>query len=159
MKICLPLELLIFFLLNHQWIDQCDSTDSEGDLSDIVGDGLAHTMFYGSCADLHRYMCNLQVFAARDVDELVLVTTRSGHSIFDLTEIYGGQGRTSQLAVRRRKRAGENFDLVTHTDLAKPREAAAAYAYFQDNTVYVAVMAPLCRCFWPFEPPELEHQL
>ena len=136
----------IEILLNHQWIDQCDSTDSEGDLSDTVGDGLAHTMLYGSCDDLHCYICNLQVFVARDVDELVLVAQRNGHSIFDLAEICGGQGRTSQLAVRRRKRAGENFDLVTHTDLAKPREAAAAYAYFQVNTLWhhsVVVFGPL----------------
>ena len=136
-------------LLSSQWIDQSDSSDSGGDLSDTVVDGLAHTMLYGACADLHCYISNLQVFVARDVEELVYVAQLNGHSIFDLAEVCGGQGRTSQLAVRRRKRAGENFDLVTHTDLAKPREAAAAYAYFRDNTVYVAVMAPLCGCFGP----------
>ena len=134
-------------LLNHQWVDQSDSSDSGGDLSETVADGLAYTMFYGPCADLHCYICNLQVFVARDVDELVLVAHRNGHSTFDLAEVCGGQGRTTQLAVRRRLRAGGNFDLVTHTDLAKPREAAAALAYFRDNTVYVAVMAPLCDCF------------
>ena len=51
-------------LLNHQWIDQCDGTDSDEDLPDPVGDGLAYTMLYGSCADLHCYVCNLQVFVA-----------------------------------------------------------------------------------------------
>ena len=66
---------------------------------------------------------------------------QNGHNTFDLAEVCGGQGRASQLAVRRRLRAGENFDSVTHTDLAKPRDAAAAFAYFQNNTVYSAVMA------------------
>ena len=92
-------------LLNHQWVDQSDSSDSGGDLSETVADGLAYTMFYGPCADLHCYICNLQVFVARDVDELVLVAQRNGHSTFDLAEVCGGQGRTcspTQIASRRK---------------------------------------------------------
>ncbi|MFL0756707.1 MAG: hypothetical protein AB8B45_05415, partial [Prochlorococcus sp.] len=136
-------------LFNHQWIDQSDSSDSGDELVETVVGGLAYTMLYGPCADSHCYVSNLQVFIASDVEELVTVATHQGYSVFDLAEVCGGQGRTSQLAVHRKKRAGENFDIVIHTDLANTRQAAAAYGDFRDNTVYVAVMAPLCDCFGP----------
>ena len=50
----------------------------------------------------------------------------------DLCELCGGdQARTSQIAIRRRLRTGENFDLVTGYDLNKPNDQQAVWHYFE----------------------------
>ncbi len=135
-------------MTSDSWVVYEDSSDSDSELADLIEDGLSYTMFYGPCANLHCYVDDLQVFVARDVPELVLTANTHGHGV-DIAEICGGEGRTSQLGVRRHLKVGKNFDLVTHTDLANPRDAAAAYNYFVEADVLVAVMAPLCDCLGP----------
>ena len=44
----------------------------------------------------------------------------------DLAEVCGGAARTSRLAVRRRLRAGRNFDLVTRCDLTRQEDREKA---------------------------------
>ena len=128
-------------------------SDSESDLGDTIGDGLNYTMFYGSVADKHIYITNLKVFVAKDVAQLLQVAGQFSQgekgTEVDVAEICGGSARTSQLAVRRNLRTGRNFDLVTHVDLAKEKDAADAYSYFVQCMVLVAVMAPCCDCFGP----------
>jgi len=54
-----------------------------------------------------------------DMDQLLVLLSRQGEGM-DVCELCGGEGRTTQVAVRRRLHAGRNFDLVTGVDLGNP---------------------------------------
>ena len=62
----------------------------------------------------------------------------------DLCELCGEpEARTSQIAIRRRMRAGRNFDLVCDIDLGDPETQSMVANYINDNYVMIVVMAPL----------------
>ena len=135
-------------MFSGEWVLDTDSSDEEDDLVDPIATGVLTTMLYGPTADLHHYVDNLKVFVASNIQEFSLVSSQRPSTI-DIAEICGGQSRTSKLAVRKRLKVGSNFDLVTHTDLADPRDARSALEYFKSNRVAVAVMAPCCDCYGP----------
>ena len=83
-----------------------------------------------------------KVYLASGITELnsVLLSADKGYVI---AELCGGEGRASILSVRRRLSVGKNFDLVTNVDLNSPTDQEATFRYFADNTVLVAVMAPI----------------
>lgn len=128
-----------------QWIDA-----SIGDILpiDTITDNIEHAMLFGPCPQLHCYLNNLQIFVATDMTELFKVAQTKGQGV-DIAEVCGGEGRASQISVRRRLTAGPNFDLVTQCDITDPKDACAAYTYFDTCTVLVAVLAPNCDCFGP----------
>ena len=80
----------------------------------------------------------------------------SGSGI-DLCELCGGVGRPTQIAVRRRLRTGENFDLVTGFDLGNAAHQQHILHYVNTNRVLVVIMAPSCRTLGP--PSNLNQQL
>eukprot|EP00959_Pyramimonas_sp_CCMP1952_P066855 1395883-Pyramimonas_sp.AAC.1 len=57
-------------------------------------------------------------------------------------EACGGQARTSRLAIRRRLKAGETFDLVTGCDLNDESQQRAAEQCVRQHRPLVAIMAP-----------------
>jgi len=124
-----------------------DSSSDDDESSDIT-DNLEQFMLYGPCPELHCYMDSLQVFVASNMDELDYVANTKGNGI-DIAEVCGGEGRSTQIGVRRHLTVGRNFDLVTQCDLSRPKDASEAFNYFEKNKVLVAVMAPCCDCFGP----------
>ena len=68
----------------------------------------------------------------------------------DLCELCGGlEARTSQIAIRRRLKAGHNLDLVCDVDLGDPKMQSMVARYINDNEVMIVVMAPSCRAIGP----------
>mgnify|MGYP000158354039 CR=1 FL=1 len=68
----------------------------------------------------------------------------------DVVELCGGAGRTLQIAIRRRMKAGRSFDLTTGVDLSQPAEVSAYWRYLRDSRPRVIVMAPPCTPFGPW---------
>ena len=67
----------------------------------------------------------------------------------DAAELCGGAARATKLAVRRKLRTGQNFDLITNVDLNNPRDQPETKKYAHENHVLVMVMAPTCGPFGP----------
>ena len=132
------------------WVDAlfAEDSDSDDEGTPHMCDYLENIIGYGPLTDQHFYLANLQVYVAKDIDELILVANTKGRGV-DIAEICGGEARASQLTVRRSFRVGPNFDLVTQCDLSKPKDAESCYQYFVTCTVLVAVMAPCCDCYGP----------
>ena len=85
-------------------------------------------------------------FLAANVSDLSFHVSRIGEGV-DIAEICGGEGRSSVMAVRRRLRAGRNFDIITGTDLRDPAEVTALWRYLRAARQFVVVMAPICQPF------------
>ena len=58
-------------------------------------------------------------------------------------EICGGEGKASQIGVRRRLDVGRNFDLVTGCDLTKQTDIDDLLKYVQKHKPLLVVMGPL----------------
>ena len=86
--------------------------------------------------------------SVRNADSMLAYMARMGPGI-DVAELCGGVGRTVQVAVRRRLRSGQNFDLVTGFDLGHPGDQRKVLVYINENEVLVVVMAPCCRALGP----------
>ena len=67
-----------------------------------------------------------------------------GKSFVDVAEIMGGEGRTTQVLVRRGYSGGENFDCVIGCDLMRADDEQRLYDYIQRYKPKVLVMAPQC---------------
>ena len=67
----------------------------------------------------------------------------------DVIEICGGENRIGRIAIRRRLKHGENFDLVTNYDLNDPDTQNRVLRYIQKEKPLVAVMSPTCKPFGP----------
>ena len=67
------------------------------------------------------------------------------HNAVDLIELCGGQGRISQVAIRRGLLSGGNLDLVTGCNLDDPRTQKAIMHYLETCDVLVAILQPNCR--------------
>eukprot|EP00959_Pyramimonas_sp_CCMP1952_P284918 5956566-Pyramimonas_sp.AAC.1 len=65
----------------------------------------------------------------------------------DVVEICGGEARTGQLAVWRRLRIGEKFDVVTSCGLNDEGQRRAVERCRRQRRPLVAVVAPSCRPF------------
>ena len=108
-------------------------------------DGLPSWMLWGS--ELGAPDTSMvQAFHATEVSELLSMLHAVGSSI-DVAELCGGAARATKLAVRRKLRTGQNFDLITNVDLNNPRDKAETKKYVQENHVLVMVMAPTCGPF------------
>ena len=62
----------------------------------------------------------------------------------DVMEVCGGQGLVTKIAVRRRARAGRNFDIVTGTDLNEPAEIRALWAHIREHKPFLIILTPPC---------------
>ena len=87
-------------------------------------------------------------YQAQDLDELLAYLESSGPGL-DIVELCGGEGRSSKVAVRRHLGVGNNFDIVTGTDLNDPVQQRKVLKYINTNNVLVAIMAPTCAPFGP----------
>ena len=67
-----------------------------------------------------------------------------GQSFVDVAEIMGGEGRTTQVLVRRGYDGGENFDCVIGCDLMRADDEQRLYDYIDRYKPRVLVMAPQC---------------
>ncbi len=90
----------------------------------------------------------VRAFRADGLDQF-LAACNTKQRCYDIAELCGGEGRTSVLAVRMKLQTGENFDMVTGTDLNSAIDQRNTRMYFEMYTVLVAVMAPMCTPFGP----------
>ena len=65
-------------------------------------------------------------------------------SFVDVAEVMGGEGRTTQVLVRRGYSSGDNFDCVVGCDLMRADEEQRLYDYIGRFKPKVLVMAPQC---------------
>ena len=139
-------------------LNEWSSDPSDGDLSDLGseasasdlegeddGAGLSLFAFYG-CDHAPHLTMPLQCFEASTLEDAFAVLKRTGKGL-DICELCGGAARTSRLAVRRKLKAGRNFDLVTDCDLNEPRQQKLVLAYIDERDVIVVVTAPTCTPF------------
>ena len=123
-----------------------DFTDFEDDLYiDIEDESLSTLpMFFTQ----RSATCTLHTLKVEGM-ETFLAAANTRERFYDLAELCGGEGRTSVMSIRMKLKTGENFDIVTGTDLNIPIEQKHVRQYFMSNTVLVAVMAPMCTPFGP----------
>ena len=70
--------------------------------------------------------------------EDAMVALRVAGPGMDLCEFCGGEeARTTIVSIKRRLKAGRNFDLVTNVDLGDPRQQQLALRYLDENQVLV----------------------
>ena len=67
--------------------------------------------------------------------------------IHDVCEYFGGQGAVIRLSVRRKLRAGPNFDITCDVDLLNPEHLKAVWSYMQKHRPRVVVGGPPCTAF------------
>ena len=88
--------------------------------------------------DVHR--------VANFTDYAVLMEQHSyahqDRSFIEVAEIMGGEGRTTQVLVRRGYSRGENFDCVVGCELMRADEEQRLYDYIRRFKPKVLVMAP-----------------
>ena len=133
-------------------LDHIEDTDDK-DLfvhfdDDTLCDNLALYMFYGCSAERCSSMPNLLTVRCSNIQEAITLLLSHGRG-FDIAEVCGGEARTTTLAVRRRLKAGPNFDLTTDINLCDPKDIHFTLHYFRDYDVLVAVMAPVCTPYGP----------
>ena len=78
------------------------------------------------------------------VDQFTYASTRMDQDYVDVAEIMGGEGRTTQVLIRRGFKAGMNFDCVVGCDLMRKDDEEALYRYLDRYKPKVLVMAPQC---------------
>ena len=60
----------------------------------------------------------------------------------EVLEIFGGEGGTSKVALRRRLRTGQNVDVVTGTDLTVPESVRRPEAYISHHKPLIVIGGP-----------------
>ena len=65
----------------------------------------------------------------------------------DVMELFGGEAGTTRIALRRRLRTAENFDLSTGADLTDKKVQRILYEYVEQHQPLVVVMGPPCTAF------------
>ena len=121
--------------------------DSESEMSD---EELTHGLVYWALSGPggNRNATHRTTLQVPDLVAVLAMLARVGPGI-DLVEFCGGEGRASKIAIRRRLRAGRNFDIVTQADLGDPTTQEMALKYLDDNHVLVVAMGPSCRTLGP----------
>ena len=71
--------------------------------------------------------------------------SRSGR--VEVMEVFGGLGGVSKIAIRRKLVTGENFDVVTGTDLSVPANQRSLEEYVRKHKPLVIVGGPPCTAF------------
>ena len=64
--------------------------------------------------------CPPDTMIAGNMEQFTTLLAEAGPGL-DMCELCGGEARATTVAVRRRLKTGENFDLVTHVDLNDPK--------------------------------------
>eukprot|EP00974_Lingulodinium_polyedra_P021620 2087602-Lingulodinium_polyedra.AAC.1 len=67
-----------------------------------------------------------------------------------IIEICGGEGRPSQVCLRRHLKVGLNFDLRCGFDLLKPANVSYLWKYVQQHKPFIAMMGPPRTPFGPW---------
>ena len=67
----------------------------------------------------------------------------------EIVELFGGEGLTSRLCVRRKLKAGHNFELLTGVDLSDSKTQSRVLGYLRAARPLVVVMAPVCSPYGP----------
>ena len=80
-----------------------------------------------------------------DLDAYMSSPSRSGR--VEVMEVFGGLGGVSKIAIRRKLVTGENFDVVTGTDLSVPANQQALEMYVRKHKPLVAVGGPPYTAF------------
>ena len=90
-------------------------------------------------------------FLAVDWEEAEALLTSESHASYgvEIVEICGGAGVTSYMCMKRRLRAGHNWELVTGTDLTDPAVQRKVMDYLRLAKPLVIVMAPVCTPYGP----------
>ena len=88
---------------------------------------------------------------AVDVEEMQRILSAECYASWgvEIVELFGGEGLTSQMCVRRRLRAGHNFELITGVDLSDPSAQLKVLGYIRVAKPLVVVMAPVCTPYGP----------
>ena len=73
-------------------------------------------------------------------------------------EISKGHALASQILLKRRLRAGHNFELLTGTDLRSPTNQSIVLEYLKVGTSLVVLMAPVCTPYSPSGPNHCDLQ-
>lgn len=68
----------------------------------------------------------------------------------DLVEIFGGEGRCTRIAIRRKLRAGPNWDLVCDINLLIKRDVDCLWHYLQTEKPAVVIGGPPCTGLGPW---------
>ena len=79
-----------------------------------------------------------------------LMTYLSGDKMagdMDVMELFGGEAGVTRIALRRRLRTGENFDLITGADLTDKKMQQTLFDYVEHHQPLVVVMGPPCTAF------------
>ena len=78
-----------------------------------------------------------------------LTYATSKASRLDVIELCGGEARCTQVAIRRKLSAGDNFDIICNCDLNSHENQAKVLEYIKRNRPLVAIMAPTCTPYGP----------
>lgn len=80
----------------------------------------------------------------------VLLALDSRPGIHDVAELFGGDGNTINLSIKRKLVGGRNFDLTTNINLLDESEVAGLWKYLIEHAPRVVVVAPPCTAFGPW---------
>ncbi|CAE7258960.1 unnamed protein product [Symbiodinium natans] len=135
-----------------------DDSDSSGDDAGQIADALVNRQLNafetwtrcGSTGDQVPAFTPETVVAV-DVDEMQSILSSASYTSWgvEIVELFGGQGQTSRLCVRRKLRAGHNFELLTGVNLADPVAQRKVLGYISIAKPLVVVMAPVCSPYGP----------
>jgi hypothetical protein len=136
----------------HNYYQEADSSESEYEYEqdayldfDTIFNGMS--LFFLSVPTMSP-ADTVREFRAQGMGQF-LAACDTKQRYYDIAELCGGEGRASVLAVRVKLKTGENFDIVTGTDLNLAIDQRNVFNYFSWYTVLVAVMAPECTPFGP----------
>ena len=122
----------------------CEDSVSEEDEHSVSG--LQYWALSGPGGDRER--TRPTTMHLPDVWAAIAMFAQMGPGI-DIVEFCGGEGRATKIAIRRRLKAGRNFDVVAQADLGDPATQSDALRDLDDNNVLVLVMGPSCRTLGP----------
>ena len=88
---------------------------------------------------------------AVDLDEMLSLLSEESHVSWgpEIVELCGGLAGSSKACVRRRLRAGNNFDIVCGVDLLHQPSQEKVIQYLSEAKPLVVVMAPVCLPYGP----------
>ena len=129
--------------------------DSEESSDDDLVENLAEQFLYGDHSV--RPQAQARVRTKDWPTALEFLSSQKEH-LLDLCELCGGyEARTSQIAIRRRLKAGHHFGLVCDVDLGDPHTQVEVLRYINDSNILIVIMAPSCRAIGP--PSNLNFSL
>ena len=81
----------------------------------------------------------------------VLSVFNAAPGLHDIVEIFGGEeGKCTQIAIRRKLKAGPNLDIVCGCDLTNPKQEALLWKYILEHKPSIVIAGPPCTSFGPW---------